>query len=159
MAHKEMAAVKRHAEAPLLAAAAADRRRAATDRELGARRVELNLPSHPDSIGEARRHVEAMAGPFVEGARMGDLQLALSEVVSNAVRHGSSAQPIELAAAPLRDRVRVQVTDRGPGFGAEPIVRSTGGGGWGLFIIQQLTSRWGFMRDSQSTRVWFEFDY
>jgi hypothetical protein len=32
-------------------------------------------------------------------------------------------------------------------------------GGFGLFIVERLTRRWGVTREDRRTRVWFEFDY
>ena len=32
-------------------------------------------------------------------------------------------------------------------------------GGYGLFLVERLTRRWGMTREAQRTRVWFEFDY
>ena len=32
-------------------------------------------------------------------------------------------------------------------------------GGFGLFIVEHLTRRWGVTREDRLTRVWFEFDY
>ena len=117
------------------------------------------LPPHPDSIGEAREHVRGVAEPFVEVPRLDDLLLAISEVMSNAVRHGSTEKPIHLAAAPIDDCIHVQVVDAGPGMAPEPRRRSTPDGGWGFFLIESLTRRWGLMRDEDRTHVWFEFGF
>ena len=32
-------------------------------------------------------------------------------------------------------------------------------GGFGLFLIERLTRRWGLTREDDNTRVWFEFDF
>jgi hypothetical protein len=32
-------------------------------------------------------------------------------------------------------------------------------GGFGLFIVEQLTRRWGMTREKRRGRVWCEFDY
>jgi hypothetical protein len=36
---------------------------------------------------------------------------------------------------------------------------SDANGGFGLFLVEQLTRRWGMTRENHRTRVWFEFDY
>jgi hypothetical protein len=33
------------------------------------------------------------------------------------------------------------------------------GAGYGLFLVEQLTRRWGMTREDGRTRVWFELDY
>jgi len=101
-----------------------------------------------------------MAEPLVEESRMGELQLVLSEVVGNAVRHGSATDAITLAVTPKEEFLCVQVTDAGSGLAPWP--RATvpdENGGWGLFLIESLTRRWGMTREDDHTRVWFEFDF
>ena len=34
-----------------------------------------------------------------------------------------------------------------------------GGIGFGLFLVERLTRRWGLTRENSNTRVWFEFDF
>jgi len=124
-------------------------------------RREFVLEAHPKSVGEARRRVLGLAEPLVEDReRLGDLRLVLSEVVSNAVRHGSDTEAIELAVTPKGDYLCVQVTDSGNGLAPRP--RATApdeDGGWGFFLIEHMTRRWGMTREDSHTRVWFEFDY
>lgn len=101
-----------------------------------------------------------MAEPLVDESRMADLQLVLSEVVSNAVRHGSATDPIKLAVTPKEEFLCVQVTDTGSGLAPRP--RATvpdEHGGWGFFLIEHLTRRWGMTRENDQTRVWFEYDF
>ena len=88
------------------------------------------------------------------------LELAISEIVTNAVRHGRPGGEILLAATPKEDYLCVQVTDDGAGFVPRPgALGSEEHGGFGLFIVEQLTRRWGVTRENRRTRVWFEFDY
>jgi hypothetical protein len=54
----------------------------------------------------------------------------------------------------------VQVTDEGAGLVPTPgAMASDENGGFGLFIVERLTRRWGVTRENRHTRVWFEFDY
>ena len=123
-------------------------------------RREFLLPAHPSSVAEARQRVAELADGLVDDGRMPDLQLVLSEVVSNAIRHGSTIEPIVLAVTPKEDFLCVQVTDAGSGLAPRP--RATvpdENGGWGFFLIEYLTRRWGMTRENRRTRVWFEFDF
>ena len=125
-----------------------------------AERREFRLEPQPASVAEARRQVSALAEPLVEESRMGDLQLVLSEVISNAIRHGSTTSPITLTVTPKPEFLCVQVTDAGSGLAPTP--RATvpdEHGGWGFFLIEFLSRRWGMTREDRHTRVWFEFDF
>jgi len=126
----------------------------------GAGRREFLLKPHPVSIGEARQQVLALAEPLLDRRRVDDLQLVLSEVVTNAIRHGSESDRVRLAVTPKSDFLCVQVTDSGSGLAPRP--RATAPdehGGWGFFLIEHLTRRWGMTREDRRTRVWFEFDF
>ena len=119
----------------------------------------LSLPGGVDSVKSARSAVTAFAATAVSGARTEQLALVVSEVVTNAVVHGSADGPIEVVARMRDERVRVEVTDSGPGISPRPgATRSSLGGGFGLFLVEQLTRRWGYVRQRNTTRVWFELD-
>jgi anti-sigma regulatory factor (Ser/Thr protein kinase) len=123
-------------------------------------RREFLLPTHPSSVSEARRRVVEMAETRMDDSRLAELQLVLSEVVSNAIRHGSSTEPVMLAITPKEEFLCVQVTDAGSGLAPRP--RATvpdENGGWGFFLIEYMTRRWGMTRENRRTRVWFEFDF
>ena len=107
----------------------------------------------------ARHHVEKeLAAPFATG-RVHDLVLLTSEVVTNAVQH-TSADAIEISVGRGTTFTRIEVTTPGPGWDGHPELRSTApdaAGGWGLFLVEQLSDRWG-VSDSDHM-VWFEFDH
>jgi anti-sigma regulatory factor (Ser/Thr protein kinase) len=115
--------------------------------------------SEPHSVARARERVIALAEPFVDDARIADLRLVISEVITNAVRHGGEGEMV-VAVTPKAGYLCVQVTDTGDGFAPRP--RAFGpdeDGGFGLFLIERLTRRWGLTRENSNTRVWFEFDF
>jgi anti-sigma regulatory factor (Ser/Thr protein kinase) len=118
------------------------------------------LVAEPIAVGEARTRLESQAAALVDGDRLANLALVISEIVTNAVRHGKPGGEIRLAATPKDDYLCVQVTDEGSGFVPTPgAMASEPGGGFGLFLVEQLTRRWGMTRENMRTRVWFEFDY
>ena len=115
--------------------------------------------AEPHSVPRARERVIALAEPFVDGTRIADLRLVISEVITNAVRHGGEGE-MKVAVTPKQGYLCVQVTDTGDGFAPRP--RAFGpdeDGGFGLFLVEQLTRRWGLTREDSNTRVWFEFDF
>jgi anti-sigma regulatory factor (Ser/Thr protein kinase) len=85
------------------------------------------------------------------------LVLLVSEVVSNAVLHsrGPADTPILLTVRVTEESVRITVTDAGYGFKPEPRRPEATHGGYGLYLLEKSTSRWGVDRVG-GTRVWFE---
>ena len=131
-----------------------------TARELDTGRQELVLVAEPIAVRQARSWLSVLAGGIVGAKRLADLELELTEVVTNAVRHGGTGGSLRLAATPKAEFLCVQVTDDGPGLVPSPgAMASDEHGGFGLFIVERLTRRWGVTREDRHTRVWFEFDY
>jgi anti-sigma regulatory factor (Ser/Thr protein kinase) len=128
----------------------------------GAEQVQHFAPE-PGSVPQARRFAMGIARPYLDARQAEALELAVSELVSNAVRHGGDpGAHIKLAITPKDGYMCVQVTDAGPGLvrkpGAEP-PPARDDGGFGLFIVERLTRRWGVTREADRTRVWFEMDF
>jgi anti-sigma regulatory factor (Ser/Thr protein kinase) len=88
----------------------------------------------------------------------GALRLLVSELVTNAVRHvNRTTQPIELAVRIDDGAIRVEVGDGGAGFKpGKPRPRGADGG-FGLFLVERIATRWG-VDTRDGTRVWFELD-
>jgi anti-sigma regulatory factor (Ser/Thr protein kinase) len=122
-------------------------------------RQSFTLAPAPHAVAEARERVMALAEPWVDPARLPDLRLVISEVITNAVRHGGEGDLL-IAVTPKQAFLCVQVTDTGDGFAPRPRAYAPDeDGGFGLFLIEQLTRRWGLTREDSNTRVWFEFDF
>jgi anti-sigma regulatory factor (Ser/Thr protein kinase) len=86
-------------------------------------------------------------------------QLALSEVVSNAVRYGGAAASaaIKVKVEQTDDLLRVQVVQPGPVPERPSIIDmppAWSTGGYGLGIIDAIVDRWGIHVEPPS--VWFE---
>jgi anti-sigma regulatory factor (Ser/Thr protein kinase) len=125
-----------------------------------ARRQELILVAEPVAVRHARAWLSTLASALIDEARRADLELVLTEIVTNAVRHGAAGGRLVVAATPKPEFLCVQVTDEGPGLVPRPgAMASDENGGFGLFIVERLTRRWGVTRENRHTRVWFEFDY
>jgi len=121
-------------------------------------RASLDLPMDPSAVAAARRAVEQHLGPAGRADESAVVKLLVSELVTNAVRHGG-APDIVLRLAVAAECIRVEVTDGGPGFqrAATPMPHSSGSGGWGLFMVNIEASRWGVATEHGSC-VWFEVD-
>ena len=113
--------------------------------------LSLTLPRDRTASGIARREL-ARRLP-VES--LGDVALVVCELVNNALVHGRGE--IRLALRLDGGRVWGEVGDGGDGFARAGAVRRVDeAGGFGLRIVERLTTRWG-VREGK-TRVWFEMD-
>jgi anti-sigma regulatory factor (Ser/Thr protein kinase) len=82
------------------------------------------------------------------------LELAVSELVSNAIVHGEGAIDVELRCDD--GQLRLEVADAG---GGRPVLRhrsSPGAriGGWGLGLVDELADDWGAANGEDGTTVW-----
>lgn len=121
----------------------------------------LQLPDRPAAPSAARKALAALNGSLhlISAPRLRDAQLAVSELVANAVRHGGSdGEPIVLTVRATQEVMRVEVCDDGEGFDEAPLTKKPSErGGWGLPIVAALGHRWGVDRNATTT-VWFEID-
>ena len=119
-----------------------------------------HLAPEAASVTEARRLAVDFASELCSGDQLPKLELAVSEIVGNAVRHGDSGDEIKFAMTPKDGYLCVQVTDSGQGFVPKPgAIAAEDDGGFGLFLVERLTRRWGVTREEARTRVWFELDF
>ena len=116
--------------------------------------VELNLPRVPMSVARARAGLHPLRSAL--GYRYQDTVLMVSELVTNAVRHGEGPT-VRLTARVRGGSCHVEVIDGGSGFKApaDPPDPSSPGGR-GLQVVGSLSDDWGIYEGS--THVWFEID-
>jgi len=115
--------------------------------------IRLILPRDTTAPTVARRTVTRHFDGLLQPQRLDDLQLLLSELVSNAVLHGRGEIVLRLQLD--GSTVRGEVIDHGGGFEHE--LRVSGPedvGGRGLMLVEHLASRWGVHEGT--THVWFE---
>jgi anti-sigma regulatory factor (Ser/Thr protein kinase) len=92
--------------------------------------LDEQLPPAVGSVAAARRAVRRFAADL--GVDLYGVELAVSEAVSNAVKHGGG--PVELRAAASQFELTVSVRDHGDGI-APRAVKSDG---FGLAIMRRL---------------------
>ena len=118
---------------------------------------EVTLPDGPEGASFAR-HVMARAADLwrLDREITETALLLVSELATNAIRHGTP--PVRLSLRLKRDRLRVEVTDSSP---ALPELGHPGPdqiSGRGLQIVQQLSATWGATASPRrlGKTVWFE---
>lgn len=115
----------------------------------------FQFPPAEDAPAQARAALEVF-DQILSPDMLEDLQLIVSELVTNSVKFGPS-RPITLALA-IDDGgvVSGEVIDQGDGERAkvEMTPEPTIHGGWGLHLVDQVAQRWGVHEGS--THVWFE---
>ena len=97
--------------------------------------------------------------PRVPVAFLADAHIVLSELVTNSVCHGGSADGEELVVRLelMPGVLRIEVEDSGRAGAVAPRTPDLagGGGGFGLVLVQALSERWGLERVAAGgTRVW-----
>jgi anti-sigma regulatory factor (Ser/Thr protein kinase) len=108
-----------------------------------ANRVDIPLPADSTAPRAARSFVRDNC-PHLGGEVLDDITLIVSELVSNAVRHGRPEIALRMTVEPLS--VDVSVLDHGtalPPAQATPAPDPTAASGRGLAIVESLASDWG----------------
>jgi anti-sigma regulatory factor (Ser/Thr protein kinase) len=119
--------------------------------------LEVSLPLDGRAPRVARTVVQGLRGRIAPTV-LEDAQLVVSELVTNAVRHGGVAGTgvVVLGIRLTGTMVRLQVTD--PGLGGVVAPRPPDfehGGGFGLHVVRALSERWGLEQVAAGgTRVW-----
>jgi anti-sigma regulatory factor (Ser/Thr protein kinase) len=123
----------------------------------------LTVPGRPEQVGRARSFVTGLAGQSTCGAEAIDTAALLtSELVTNAMLHTDSGSPdgtVTILVVDMADGLMVEVIDDGaPDHGPEVQGDRYASHGHGLFLVEQLAARWGYLRDVAGTTVWFQLD-
>jgi anti-sigma regulatory factor (Ser/Thr protein kinase) len=120
-------------------------------------RLSVSFTPTLQAPGRARRVVEEFTADLDPDT--GDkLKLLASELVTNAVIHcdGPPDHVVTLEVVVGADSVRMSVTDGGSGFERQGYPSVGDIGGWGLWLVDQLSSAWGTSSESDH-RVWLDF--
>jgi anti-sigma regulatory factor (Ser/Thr protein kinase) len=122
--------------------------------------VNLRFAPEPKVVTTVRHALDGLDDLLPPG-RLEDVQLVVSELVTNSIRHAELLphDQISLSVAVSAGSVRGRVCDPGSGFEADSELHPRPGlkGGWGLPIVERMSDRWGVERNSCAC-VWFEID-
>jgi anti-sigma regulatory factor (Ser/Thr protein kinase) len=113
----------------------------------------FQFPPAEDAPAQARAALEVF-DQILSPDVLEDLQLVVSELVTNSVKFGPR-RPITLALA-IGDggTISGEVIDQGEGDQVAMTPEPTVDGGWGLHLVDQVAVAWGV--HAGSTHVWFE---
>ena len=114
------------------------------------------LASTAESAARARRHVQNAVGHRTDNEKLHDIELVVTELVTNAVRHGPGGLITLRLAVGADASVSGEVVDQGDGVVAIREREANEPGGLGLPLVDYLTSNWGVYPGS--THVWFRFE-
>ena len=114
----------------------------------------MQLAADPHVVATARRHALAVCQDQLDDGQCDDLALAVSELVTNAIRHGGA--PVTLTVLPTDDRVRVEVTDGSPELRPAPAPAPMDTGRRGLHLVNAVCRAWGWHEVDGGKCVWCE---
>jgi hypothetical protein len=117
----------------------------------------VTIPGRPEQVSGTRafvtRTIDGIPGVDSEAAT-----LLTSELVTNAIQHtdsGAVGGTVTVVVIGVPGGVIIEVVD--DGAAGVPVVKGDlyAAEGHGLFLVQQLATQWGYLRDHTGTTVWF----
>lgn len=115
--------------------------------------ADWGVPRDPAAVAVMREAVSGTLDDWGLSECAFSVELVLSELITNAIRHGSDPIRVRL----IRDRSLIcEVAD---GSSTSPHLRyaaTTDEGGRGLFLVSQIAERWGTRYTAQGKVIWAE---
>ncbi|MFE0626304.1 SpoIIE family protein phosphatase [Streptomyces sp. NPDC058864] len=113
-----------------------------------------DLTAEPAAVSAARKHVTAQLTAWGLDEATPTTVLIASELVTNAIRH--ARPPVRLRLIRCATSLTCEVTDGGTTSPRLRRARTFDESGRGLFIVAQLTQRWGTRHHPQGKTIWAE---
>lgn len=115
------------------------------------------LPRNSTAPAQGRWHVRGVTSNDREA---GDAELVVTELITNAWKHGSGDGPITLRVEVRDDAMRLEVCGESA---SDPVSsQQTAGsdsGGRGLMMIDGLADSWGYERNGSNLCVWADLPH
>ena len=113
----------------------------------------MSFARAPGGVRRARQFLAGQLASWGLERLRPSLELAVSELVTNAVTHGRGEVEVEVRCED--GSVLAEVTDHG---GGRPVVSAATDpaepGGWGLRLVSQVADDWGTRVTATTTTVW-----
>ncbi|MEU1318529.1 ATP-binding protein [Streptomyces tibetensis] len=114
--------------------------------------LDLDLVVAPEVVPGLRRMLRACLG-----APCADVQLCVTELVGNVIRHVGEGTRVRVRASRNADRIRVEVSDPAPRARLLPRhATADDETGRGLALLDAMALRWGVDQGEASKSVWCE---
>jgi anti-sigma regulatory factor (Ser/Thr protein kinase) len=120
----------------------------------------LTISGRPAEVAAARAFITRIMAATGKGRTVDSdaATLLTSELVTNAIQHtasGADDGTVTVVVIDVADGVLIEVID--DGSADMPVVKSEllATDGHGLYLVQQLSAQWGYLRDPGGTTVWF----
>jgi anti-sigma regulatory factor (Ser/Thr protein kinase) len=150
-------------DAPMALATPAETRGAVDSAETVRTTAAFRLDPIPESAGRARRCARAKLADWRLGHLAEDVDLVVSELVTNALLHTGEGH--EAAAAPIRleldltaRRLTCRVVDTSPTPPVPEEAADTAESGRGLILVEALAAEWDWETLPEGKAVWAAFD-
>lgn len=129
------------------------------------KQVKIQIPSLVENIRVVESFIDNSKDTFhIEDDIYGNIMVAVTEAVNNAIRHGNKFDKdknVYLSLYVNQDRVRFEVEDEGPGFDYTNLIDPTAPenlenpGGRGIFLIRHLADEVKFHKDGRNVQLTF----
>jgi serine/threonine-protein kinase RsbW len=119
--------------------------------------IVLSFSPAPTAATAARVEMTKRLASRVGGRVLEDIRLLVTELITNALRHGklTAGDRVSVKAQVREDVVRIEVRDPGNDGDVAPRQPGQRGGGYGLLLVERLAKRWG-VDQRDGTTVWCE---
>jgi anti-sigma regulatory factor (Ser/Thr protein kinase) len=109
------------------------------------------IPNEPDAAAQARWFLWSALAARPAPRQIDTAVLLVSELVSNASRHGDDGGSIDVMARLEGEGLHVAVRNRGTVARLDPQAD-----GFGLRLVNELADDWGARATTDGVEVWFE---
>ncbi len=130
------------------------------------KQVRIQIPSLVENIRVVESFIDNSKETFhIEDDIYGNIMVAVTEAVNNAIRHGNKFDKdknVELALTVDNNRVTFEVEDQGTGFDYTNLLDPTAPenlenpGGRGIFLIRHLADEVEFSKDGRCVHLTFQ---
>jgi len=129
------------------------------------KQVKIQVPSLVENIRVVESFIDNSKDTFhIEDDIYGNIMVAVTEAVNNAIRHGNKFDKdkhVYLSLYVEKDRVRFEIEDEGEGFDYTNLIDPTAPenlenpGGRGIFLIRHLADEVEFNNDGRKVQLTF----